>query len=63
MTDLEVEQKSELVEKLLEEYLKPAPNKRDLKRLMKQLDIEYHSDDLVNMKAVLDTFNFIEKER
>jgi hypothetical protein len=63
MTTAELKSKNKVVEALIEEYLKPSPNKKDVKKLMEQLDIQYSQDDLVNMKAVLDTYDFVEKER
>lgn len=57
---MDIEKKAAVVDAIIDEYLKPTPDEKDLKRLFRELDIKYADDGIANMKAVLNSIDFIE---
>lgn len=57
----EQELKLKVIDDLIDEYLKSTPSRKDLKVLMKKLEIDYSMDELVNMKEVFNSIELIEK--
>ena len=48
----------DIIEAIIDEYLKPQPNQSEVEALMKKLNIEYSNDDLLNMTKILNAIKF-----
>ncbi|MCB0407604.1 MAG: hypothetical protein KDD34_05320 [Bdellovibrionales bacterium] len=48
----------DIIEAIIDEYLKPQPSPREVEALMKKLNIEYSNDDLLNMTKILNAIKF-----
>lgn len=58
---MDFEKKTEVVDAIIDEYLKPQPNEQDIQALMEKLDIKYVDSGIANMKAVLNCMGFDEE--
>lgn len=57
---MDFEEKTAVVDAIIDEYLKPTPNEEDIKDLMEQLEIKYVNNGIANMSAVLNSVDFLE---
>lgn len=57
---MDFEEKTAVVDAIIDEYLKPTPNEKDIKELMEQLEIKYVKNGIANMNAVLNSVDFLE---
>ena len=57
---MDFEEKTAVVDAIIDEYLKPTPNEKDIKDLMEQLEIKYVNNGIANMNAVLNSVDFLE---
>ena len=57
---MEFQKKTAVVDAIIDEYLKPSPNEKDVQQLMEKLEIEYSDNGLANMQAVLESMSFQE---
>ena len=54
------EEKVEVLDAIIEEFLKPTPDETDLQKLFQKLNLEYTPDDLLNMREVINSMDFVD---
>lgn len=57
------EERVKVLDAIIEEFLKPTPDESDLQLLFRKLNLEYTPDDLVNMKEIINSMDFVEDSK